>query len=162
MAKAKAAFITNENVETVYRTSKKGETPRVWHPKGWRQVILAGSITAAIALAINSGVLGWTRTHHDLNHGIATTFTGSCKTAKRIKLWSHLGINVLGTLLLAASNSCMQCLVAPTRKEVDRAHVKRRWLDIGPHTCRNLGSIGKARLLLWMLLALSSLPLHLV
>ncbi|WJG35878.1 uncharacterized protein FOBCDRAFT_204566 [Fusarium oxysporum Fo47] len=126
MAQPEAVFTTaDENVETAHQPSKKRKTTRQCPSKGWRVAILVGSITTAIALAINCGVLGWVRTHYDLDYGIASVFTGSCKKTKKIKLWSHLGINVLSTLLLAASNSCMQCLVAPTRKEIDRAHEKR-------------------------------------
>ncbi|KAH7392189.1 hypothetical protein DE146DRAFT_661877 [Phaeosphaeria sp. MPI-PUGE-AT-0046c] len=56
----------------------------------------------------------------------------------------------------------MQCMTAPTRGEVDRAHAARRWLDIGVPSFRNLRRIGRDRLVLWLLLGLSSLPLHLL
>lgn len=56
----------------------------------------------------------------------------------------------------------MQRLSAPTRQEVDRAHRAGRWLDIGAPSVKNLWSIGKTRLLIWILLAISSLPLHLL
>lgn len=55
----------------------------------------------------------------------------------------------------------MQCLSAPTRKEIDRAHARGVWLDIGIPSVRNLRYISKRRVLIWALLGLSSLPLHL-
>lgn len=74
----------------------------------------------------------------------------------------HLVINVLSTLLLGASSYSMQCLCAPTRPEVDKPHEKRRWADIGVQSLRNLGLVRRWKLGLWLLLAASSLPLHLV
>ncbi|OJJ82358.1 uncharacterized protein ASPGLDRAFT_531052 [Aspergillus glaucus CBS 516.65] len=54
---------------------------------------------------------------------------------------AHLVINILSTLMLAGSNFTMQCLCAPTRKDLDRAHQSNRWLDIGAPSIRNLRSI---------------------
>jgi len=71
-------------------------------------------------------------------------------------------INILSTLLLSASNYCMQCMSAPTRKEVDEAHAGRKWLDIGIQSLRNVSKIEKKRGVLYCLLAFSSIPLHLL
>lgn len=56
----------------------------------------------------------------------------------------------------------MQCLSAPTRKEVDKAHAKGKWLDIGVPSVRNLTNIAKPRVGMWLGLGLTSLPLHLM
>lgn len=40
-------------------------------------------------------------------------------------------INVLSNIRLEASNLALQLVVALIRKEVDLAHSKRKWLDIG-------------------------------
>ncbi|KAF2181016.1 hypothetical protein K469DRAFT_793638 [Zopfia rhizophila CBS 207.26] len=98
----------------------------------------------------------------DPKDGIATAFTGDCTKAARWTTALHLLINLLGSLLLGASNYCMQRLVSPTRKEIDEAHAKKKWLDIGVPSIRNLSSVKKGRVGLWILLGLSSLPLHLV
>lgn len=74
----------------------------------------------------------------------------------------HFAINLLSTILLSSSNYCMQCLSAPTRKEVNTAHAKGVWLDIGIPSMRNLRYIDRRRVILWGLLGLSSLPLHLL
>ncbi|KAL8708100.1 MAG: hypothetical protein Q9220_006954 [cf. Caloplaca sp. 1 TL-2023] len=55
----------------------------------------------------------------------------------------------------------MQCLSAPTRDEIDRAHQRQRWLDIGVPSIRNLRAMSWYRISLWFLLASSSIPLHL-
>ena len=96
-----------------------------------------------------------------LENGVATAFTGSCRTAERWTTAIHLLINLLSSLLLGASNYCMQRLAAPTRAEVDDAHAKKKWADIGIPSIKNLLFIGKGRVVLWLLLGLSSLPLHL-
>lgn len=87
---------------------------------------------------------------------------GSCKFVKRTNTGVHFMINVMGTILLGASNYCMQCLSAPTRAEVNQAHAKFSWVDIGVPSVRNLFRIRKLRVLLWVILGLSSLPLHLL
>jgi hypothetical protein len=135
---------------------------RLWPLKGWRVSVAAGIATALVVLLANVAVLAWTKSHYALESGIATVFTGSCKTSSRVILLSHLGINILSTLLLAASNNCMQVLVAPTRAEVDHAHAAGKWLDIGTHSLKNLGSISSIRTLIWGFLVLSSVPLHLL
>lgn len=81
---------------------------------------------------------------------------------KKLDLWLHLGINLLSTLLLGASNYTMQCLSAPTRDEINKAHRQRIFLDIGLPSVRNLRRISRRRMTLWWLLAISSVPLHLM
>ncbi|KAF2155062.1 hypothetical protein K461DRAFT_107278 [Myriangium duriaei CBS 260.36] len=133
-----------------------------WPFKGWRASVAIGATIALIILIANVAVLAWTKDRYVLEDGILTVFTGSCKTSSKVIMLSHLGINVLSTLLLAAGNSCMQVLVAPTRAEVDKAHAAGTWLDIGPHSLRNLGSIGAVRIIIWAVLGLSSVPIHLL
>jgi hypothetical protein len=87
---------------------------------------------------------------------------GDCQ---RVEFWNnglHVVINILSTILLSGSNYCMQCLSAPTREEVDKAHANKRWLDIGIPSIRNVRHLGKQRIALWVVLALTSLPLHLL
>ena len=74
----------------------------------------------------------------------------------------HLAINILSTLLLGASNYSMQCLSSPTRSDIDKAHSQGIWLDIGVPSVRNLRRLSTTRIVLWWLLAISSIPLHLL
>lgn len=96
------------------------------------------------------------------NQGKRTVYDGQCDTTKKINIGVHLLINVLSTILLSASNYCMQCMSAPTRKEAEQAHAKFKWVDIGVPSIRNLQKIRGLRVLLWLLLSTSSLPLHLL
>lgn len=86
---------------------------------------------------------------------------GSCAEIRKYNVGLHLAINVFSSILLAASNYAMQCLSAPTRADIDRAHFRGKWLDIGIPSIRNLLDIPRQRAILWGLLVLSSVPLHL-
>jgi hypothetical protein len=94
--------------------------------------------------------------------GVGTIFQGDCNTVRKYDSALHGAINALSTLLLGASNYCMQILVAPTRQEVDRAHAVRSWLDIGVPSIRNFRRVNWKRGIGWVILALSSSTLHLM
>jgi len=87
-------------------------------------------------------------------------FHGSCQKASEISSALHVLINVLSTLLLSASNLSIQILAAPLREEVDSAHRKNRWMDIGIPSLRDLKYVAAPRRIFWWALALSSIPLH--
>lgn len=89
-------------------------------------------------------------------------FDGNCDKARKLNTVAHLAVNILGVILLSASNFSMQVLSAPTRTEVDLAHAKRKWLDVGVASVRNLKSVERKRYWLWVCLAFSSVPLHLL
>ena len=91
---------------------------------------------------------------------INNIYQGDCRKAEKISTGLHVVINLLSTLLLGASNLCMQLLAAPRRSEVDRAHRKFVWLHIGVPSLRNLRHIGWERLLICAILGISSIPLH--
>ncbi|KAF2461725.1 hypothetical protein BDY21DRAFT_278427 [Lineolata rhizophorae] len=55
----------------------------------------------------------------------------------------------------------MQLAVAPTRHDLDEAHSRKRWLDIGVPSIRNLEWVSIGRRVAWALLFLSAMPLHL-
>lgn len=129
---------------------------------GWRLGVAASIAVASATLILNISVTAWASTMFGLKGGIGTIHVGPCAPIKHIGLWIHIAINVLSTLLLGASNYCMQCLCSPTRSEVDKAHSESTWLDIGIQSMRNLGKIKKTRAWLWILLSFSSIPLHLM
>lgn len=91
-----------------------------------------------------------------------TIFEGSCTKAKRWSTGFHILINVLGTILLGASNYCMQCLSAPSRKDVDHMHAHGKWLDIGTPSVANLRVMSWVQIIIWCLLVLTSLPFHIL
>jgi hypothetical protein len=94
-------------------------------------------------------------------NGFAVPMIGE---AEDMSWWSsafHIVINVLSTLLLAASNYTMQVLSSPTRGEIDKAHSSNQWLDIGVLSLLNLARISRRQRFLCVILALSSIPIHL-
>lgn len=124
----------------------------------WRVGAINCAICAAVVCLINFTVT--------IVYGVRAKdgilYAGDCDQARQINTGLHLLINVLSTILLGSSNYCMQCLSAPTRKEVDRAHAQKRSLDIGVLSVSNLLRINKKRAMMWAFLGLSSIPLHLL
>lgn len=88
-------------------------------------------------------------------------YHGNCTVVDQVNAALHLLINALSTLLLGASNFCMQILVAPSRKDLDRAHEKGKSMAIGVQAIGNLWHLGKTIKLVWVVLALASGGLHL-
>lgn len=127
---------------------------------GWRFSLCAGACTSLVVLIINTAVTIWSSTppegNDDEDTGRRIIFEGSCTTSHNLGIVLHLVVNILSSVLLAASNYGMQCLSAPTRREVNEAHLKGRWLDIGIPSIRNLSAVPIRRRVLWLLLVLSS------
>lgn len=136
------------------------------HSNGWKFGVIACAASALAVLLVNIAILLWAEAKNGwlgfTGDGKHVLYDGNCQRAKKLNIGIHLLINILSTILLSASNYCMQCMSAPTRKEVDRAHSRGQWLDIGVQSLRNLNRIARKRLLLYLVLGFSSLPLHLL
>lgn len=133
---------------------------RTW--EGWRLGALLCMLVIAASLILNITVTTWASATFGLPGGIGTIHRGPCPSVRITGLWLHIGINILSTIMLGASNYSMQCLSSPTRSEVDKAHANKTWLDIGIQSIRNLTKIRRMRMVLWLILAASSIPLHLM
>ena len=120
------------------------------------------AFTAGTVLAINIFVTIWGSAKFGVHGSLVTIQDGDCSKSKKLSLWLHLAINILSTLLLGASNYCMQCLSSPSRAEIDRAHSRHIWLDIGVPSVRNLRRVSWNKIMLWWLFAISTVPLHLL
>jgi hypothetical protein len=105
---------------------------------GWRGGCLAAAISAGTVLLINIIFTIWAAETSKSGTHIGTIHAGDCGAISKADSWLHIAINIMGTLLLGASNYTMQCLSSPTRKEVDAAHSTGRYLDIGLPSLRNL------------------------
>jgi hypothetical protein len=125
--------------------------------------ILLGSFMSSVVLGCNVAILVWGVTRNGgYQNGLAVPMSGE---ADEVSWWSsafHIAINAMSTLLLAASNYTMQVLSAPTRGEIDRAHSTKQWLDLGVLSLHNLHRIPKRRLMLCIILGISSIPIHLL
>ncbi|KAJ3529869.1 hypothetical protein NM208_g9563 [Fusarium decemcellulare] len=132
---------------------------------GWRFSLVTGAVASSAVLLINLSLTIWSTTRPagtEEQSGRRILFEGSCSKSRTINILVHLLINLFSSVLLAASSYGMQCLSAPTRAEVDKAHQKEAWMDIGVLSVRNLWRLPWTRSILWALLALSSVPLHLL
>ena len=132
------------------------------HLSGWRAGALASCLTALLVLIINISVMIWATAKYPLAGHVGLLFNGDCAKAKSINAWLQVAVNILSTVLLGASNYCMQCLSSPTREEVDRAHARGVFLHIGVPSAHSIWGIGRRRRSLWLVLAISALPLHFV
>lgn len=149
--------------DPVSKPTRSRKWPRL---AGWRVGATIAMAGALITLLVNIGIGAYGVNHKTSGSTsssvLVEVFHGDCKKAASFNTYVHLLINVVSTLLLSGSNFCMQCLVAPTRADVDAAHAKMKWLDIGVPSIRNLKHLSRGRRALWGLLVLSSLPLHLM
>lgn len=82
--------------------------------------------------------------------------------ASRLNTVLHLLLNIVSTLVIASSNFFMQVLNSPNRAEIDRAHGRSRWLDIGIPSFRNARQLSRSKLVTSALFIISSIPIHLL
>ena len=127
--------------------------------RAWQTSVGLYAVLAAMALVINVVLTIWLSVSFPSVNGITSIMEGDCSKVSYGDTWIHLAINVLSILLLSGSSYTMQCLVAPTRQEVDKAHAAGSWLDIGVPSLRNLRFIDRRRTIAWSMLAISSVPL---
>ncbi|KAK0515276.1 hypothetical protein JMJ35_002655 [Cladonia borealis] len=130
--------------------------------QGWHMGVALCAFTAGTVLVINVIVTIWGAARFGVHGTLVTIQNGDCSKSKKLSLWLHLAINILSTLLLGASNYCMQCLSSPSRAEIDSAHSQHIWLDIGVPSVRNLRRVSWNKIILWWLFAISTIPLHLL
>ena len=128
-----------------------------------RQAVLWGcSVLALLTFLINASAIIYFRLRYGTNGDLGMIYHGHRSQSHRISSSLHVIINALGTILFGVSNLCMQLLAAPTRQEIDEAHKRHIWLDIGVPSFRNLKYISGWRTTGVILLAISSIPLHFV
>ncbi|KAF9885044.1 hypothetical protein FE257_000775 [Aspergillus nanangensis] len=151
---------TQSDPETSEKATHRSEHWLKGKLGSWKGTILLGSISCVVVLCINVIFVAWAASRQTFDNRLVL-YSGGCDKTKQLSIGIHLMINIFSTVLLAASNFALQCLCAPTRETVDRAHKSNHWLDIGVPSIRNLSRIPVSRFILWTCLALSSLPLHL-
>ncbi|KAL4892713.1 hypothetical protein BDV59DRAFT_202460 [Aspergillus ambiguus] len=145
------------------RLPERASSPRHFH--GWRFGALISCIVVGTVLVGNIAITIYLSATYGSNaddDDIVVLMEGGCRKVKNVDSKTHYAINLVATILVCASNYNMQCLTAPTRREVSKAHREDGWMDVGVHSLRNLFHIGRTKTLLWMLLLMSSLPLHLL
>jgi hypothetical protein len=129
--------------------------------------MLCALVTALIGilnaiLTIIAAGIAYSKKASDSHFTYAELYQGDCSITSNWTTGMHLVINVLSSILLAASNYVMQCLSAPSRADIDKAHSKGNWLDIGTLSVRNFWVTDVKSKILWGLLCVSSLPIHML
>ena len=71
---------------------------------GWKVGVLMCAVVAVAVCLLNSALTVWAVINHKATSGLSYLYTGSCLEVANMSLWIHLGINVMSTLLLSASN----------------------------------------------------------
>ena len=167
--RSKSSSIQLLPLDPEFKRKQQNSFSSVWKPDwytGWHTGVLACATSVIVVLLINVSLTIYAATNPEYKmareSGIGTLYEGSCHKTRMIGLWLHLGINVLSTVLLSGSNYTQQCLAAPTRSEIDAAHARRRWMDIGVPSVRNLFRIKAERAYLWIAIGITSIPLHLL
>lgn len=129
---------------------------------GWRAGLLRAFLFSLVALIVNISIYLWLFVTYDTIQGTGLIHTANCSEVDRMMMGIKGGLNILSTLILSASTFAMQGTTSPTRKEVDKAHSNGKWLEIGTQSWRNLIHVSKRHACVWIVLAITSLPLHLV
>ncbi|KAI8682052.1 hypothetical protein NCS55_00459500 [Fusarium keratoplasticum] len=152
--------LPNTRVERTQETSSPAK--KTTRFSGWRVGASYFALGALISLVVHVVLAVWIPTLDSFDNGVGVLWTGNCRDAATYNTLIHLGTTAVATLLLGGSNYCMQCLTAPTRKDLQTAHDKGVWLDIGVQSFRNLKAIKGYKAVLWFLIAISSIPIHLL
>lgn len=151
----------------IFRTSKKETGLETYNPQSrhlsWRLGVLGALVISILVLLTNISLLivggvgykGYMR-------GIGTLDSGASSHIQKTGAGLYVLINILSTALLISSDHCIQILSAPSREDLDFIHSRKGWLDIGIISFRNICYIKRLRFIFWLILRLSSLPLHLL
>ncbi|KAL5355932.1 hypothetical protein BJX96DRAFT_171126 [Aspergillus floccosus] len=144
------------------------EHPTTSNGRDWIKGVVVCAWTVGALLLINiilTAVAAGIAYRKNGTHGFvsASLYQGKCSVSKNWATGIHLVINILSTIMLGASNYCMQCLASPSRAEVDNAHRQRFWVSIGIPNIPDLLLHGKGRRrVLGFILLITSLPFHLI
>ena len=154
------AYIQKSGKDTVTDPNSRTFTQK--YLGGTKRALHLFAALASIVLLVNVSWLGYVISRYGISDGYGTIKTGNCSAVKRVNTWLHLLINVLSTLLLMGSNAFMAACSAPTRHEIDKCHARGRWLHVGSMSLRNIRGIAPVKSLVCLLLAVSSVPFHLL
>jgi len=132
---------------------------------GWRMGALLNFILLATCLTLELIMLivAEVQDRRQSNSGSdGVLYSGDCRTINRLTVSIALIVNIIATAMIASSNYMMQCLIAPTASELQKAHANLRYLRIGVSSPMNLEHISWRKALMWCLMALTSVPVHLL
>ena len=126
----------------------------------WRFGAIVCTVLTTVVLCLDLSFAIWTLLNRGIEGGKHVIYEGKCASVSSRMNYIQIFVTILSNLLHGASNYCMQILSAPTRAQIDAAHAKGMWLDIGRNSVRNVYFMSRKKKVLWMLLGASSVPLQ--
>lgn len=131
---------------------------------GWKKSAFINTVLVSIVFLIllSWQIILWAKTGNAGAYQIIHIGDCADDSVGRLNTVLHLIINILSSLVLASTNFFMQVLNAPSREELDSAHEKGSWLDIGVPSPRNAFKVSRFKMIMWLLFFLSSIPIHLL
>ena len=153
-----------ERVDTDPRLTQSSGIRGKWRLEGWRFGVFYSIIAVLLCLIAELIMLGCAVTLNKPQgdkDGIGVLYVGDCAKVKRISTVLAIPLNIIATVLVGTSNYVMQCLSAPSRKEVDEAHAGGSYLNIGISSVHNLIHNFSWKSALWLILLLTTIPIHL-
>lgn len=129
---------------------------------GWRAGVELNLLLTLFILLVGVVCLIAVLAKGSVSSGESVLFSGSCATASGISWGLHGVMNLFAVALIAGANYVFQVLSSPTRAEVSVAHQKKRWLDIGIPSVRNLMHIQGIRTLLVIVVLVSAIATQLM
>ncbi|KAG8164133.1 hypothetical protein KVR01_006051 [Diaporthe batatas] len=131
---------------------------------GWRKSAIVNTVlvSAVFLVLLICHIVLWATSGHVAGYQIIYSERCADNAIGRLNTLFHLMINVLSSLVLASTNFFMQVLNAPSREELDNAHEKGSWLDVGIPSPRNVFRVSRFKRIMWILFFLSSVPIHLL
>jgi hypothetical protein len=115
---------------------------------GWRGGVTLNVLLAFLVFVITIVCVGLAGARGNISAGGSTILKGSDRQVQGASWGVHAVVNVFAIVLIAGTNYILQILSSPTRPEVDSAHERFKWLDIGIPSLRNLRLISPARAVL--------------
>ncbi|KAK8131082.1 hypothetical protein PG984_007520 [Apiospora sp. TS-2023a] len=136
----------------------------IFSTRGWRRTGLYNIALVAILgiLLIVWFCISYSRQPYSLLFSTTLIRRGRCKDTANLNIILHLILNIISTGILSSSNFFMQIVTSPSRPEIDVAHAYLRSLDIGFQSLRNVPSLSHFKQSCWLLLLLSTIPIHLL
>ncbi|KAK7423112.1 hypothetical protein QQX98_001188 [Neonectria punicea] len=112
---------------------------------GWRGGVTLNVLLGLLALVAAIVCLGLAGAKGKIAGGGSSIVDGDVSKVRSANWGVHTVVNILAVVIIAGANYVVQILASPTRTEVDTAHEKFTWLDIGIPSLRNLKLISSTR-----------------
>ncbi|KAK1844228.1 hypothetical protein CCHR01_13129 [Colletotrichum chrysophilum] len=131
-------------------------------PTGWRRAAIVNICLMSTCFVVLFSILIAAISKTGNVAQVWNFYTADCRSRSSsvTNTMLHLLLNILSTIILASSSFFMQVLNSPSRKEVDETHATGDWLDIGIPSWRNAFRLSRFKLWSWIILFLSSVPVH--